>query len=111
LVKLQILRGKQRMLSNIIMPAANAAVATLGGAGTPSSGQNFLSLVNEALQDVSSTQAAAASAQAGVAAGVPGATISKALVASDRAEVAWNATVAVRNEIVSAYQSIMNMQF
>jgi flagellar hook-basal body complex protein FliE len=42
---------------------------------------------------------------------VAGATLPKALVASDQAEVAWNATVAVRNEVVSAYQSIMNMQF
>ena len=47
----------------------------------------------------------------GVAAGVPGATLSKALVSSDRAQVAWSATVAVRNEVVSAYQTIMNMQF
>jgi len=56
-------------------------------------------------------QSAATSAEAGYAAAVPGATLGKALVASDRAEVAWNATVAVRNEVVSAYSSIMNMQF
>jgi flagellar hook-basal body complex protein FliE len=68
-------------------------------------------MVNSALQNVSADQAAAASAQAGFAAGAPGASLPRALVASDRAEVAWNATVAVRNEIVSAYQSIMNMQF
>jgi flagellar hook-basal body complex protein FliE len=67
--------------------------------------------VNTALQGVSASQSAATSAEAGYAAGVPGATLGKALVASDRAEVAWNATVAVRNEVVSAYQSIMNMQF
>lgn len=72
---------------------------------------HFMSLVNEALQTVSAQQQAATTEEAGYAAGVPGATLSKALVASDRATVAWNATVAVRNEIVSAYQSIMNMQF
>jgi flagellar hook-basal body complex protein FliE len=37
--------------------------------------------------------------------------LAKALVANDRAAVAWNATVAVRNELVTAYQSVMNMQF
>jgi flagellar hook-basal body complex protein FliE len=99
------------MLSNIIAPAAGQAVAALGGGASATPAENFLGMVNQALQDVSATQGAAASAQAGYAAGAPGATISKALVASDRAEVAWNATVAVRNEIVSAYQSIMNMQF
>jgi flagellar hook-basal body complex protein FliE len=56
-------------------------------------------------------QAQASDAEQGVAAGTPGVTLGKALVGSDRAEVAWNATVAVRNEVVSAYQSIMNMQF
>ena len=49
--------------------------------------------------------------EAGFAAGVPGDTLAKALVASDRAAVAWNATVAVRNELLAAYQSVMNMQF
>ncbi len=78
--------------------------------GGPAPG-SFLDLVNGALQEVSATQAAAASAEAGYAAGAPGATIGRALVASDRAEIAWNAAIAVRNEAVSAYQSIMNMQF
>lgn len=72
---------------------------------------HFLSLVSNALQDVSAQQSSATNAEAGYAAGAPGATLSKALVASDKATVAWNATVAVRNEVVSAYQSIMNMQF
>jgi len=84
-------------------PQAAPAAAGPGG--------GFLDLINGALHEVSATQAAAASAEAGYAAGVPGATIGRALVASDRAEIAWNATVAVRNEVVSAYQSIMNMQF
>lgn len=72
---------------------------------------HFSSLISNALQGVSSAQASANTAEASYAAGVPGATLAKALVASDRANVAWNATVAVRNEVVSAYQSIMNMQF
>ncbi len=68
-----------------------------------------MSMVDSALAGVSAAQSTAASAEAGYAAGLPGASLGSALVASDRAEVAWNATVAVRNEIVSAYQSIMNM--
>ena len=72
---------------------------------------NFADLINSALQNVSSAQSAASTAESSYAAGVPGATLGNALVTSDRAEVAWNATVAVRNEVVSAYSSIMNMQF
>jgi flagellar hook-basal body complex protein FliE len=72
---------------------------------------SFLDMANTALKDVSSAQSAASTSEAAFSAGVPGATLGKALVASDQAEVDWNATVAVRNEAVSAYQSIMNMQF
>jgi flagellar hook-basal body complex protein FliE len=101
------------MLSNVLVQAASAigAAATSSASAASAPQGNFLDLVNSALKDVSATQKTAATAEAGFAAGVPGATIGNALVSSDQAEVAWNATVAVRNEVVSAYQSIMNMQF
>lgn len=98
------------MLTSISGLAAGGASGLSAASSTSATG-GFLDLVNHALQGVSGEQAAATSAEAGYAAGVSGATLGKALVASDRAEVAWNATVAVRNEVVSAYQSIMNMQF
>ena len=91
--------------------AANSAAAMPSNSAQTAQPGHFSSLVSNALQDVSAQQSAATSAEASYAAGVPGATLGKALVASDRATVAWNATVAVRNEVVSAYQSIMNMQF
>lgn len=101
------------------MIASTAAINAISSAANPVIGLDtnnqkpghFLSLITDALQNVSAQQSAATNAEAGYAAGVPGATLGKALVASDRATVAWNATVAVRNEVVSAYQSIMNMQF
>lgn len=88
-------------LSNMTAPLAGAPATTAGG--------NFMAMINGALQSVSSAQSAATTAEAGYAAGLPGASLGHALVSSDRAEIAWNATVAVRNEVVSAYQSIMNM--
>lgn len=88
---------------------AGAVVPTTAASGTPQPG--FLDTLNQALQSVSTTQGQATAAEAGFSAGVPGATLAKALVANDRAAVAWNATVGVRNELVSAYQSVMNMQF
>jgi len=93
--------------SNSVSP-----LPTLGGADAAASpAPGFLDMVNQALQGVSGAQAQAATAEAGYTIGAPGATLGKALVASDQAEVGWNAAVAVRNEMVSAYQSIMNMQF
>jgi flagellar hook-basal body complex protein FliE len=99
------------MLESVLSSLGAAAGIQAASGAAASTGANFLDLINGALREVSATQAQAASAEAGYAAGVPGATIGRALVASDRAEIAWNATVAVRNEAVSAYQSIMNMQF
>ena len=82
------------------------------GTGSPPSGdqQGFDATLKQALTDVSQSQAAASAAENAVAAGDPGASTSTALVLSDRAEIGWNAVVAVRNEVVSAYQTMMNMQ-
>lgn len=102
----------------IASPAAINAVSAASNAIAPQNkilekpqADSFSSMVSNALQDVSAQQYAATSAEENYSAGVPGATLGKALVASDKATVSWSATVAVRNEIVSAYQSIMNMQF
>lgn len=95
---------------NVLSAASNAIVPQNSTLQKPQA-DGFSSMVSNALQDVSNQQAAATSAEESYSAGIPGATLSKALVASDKATIAWNATVAVRNEVVSAYQSIMNMQF
>ena len=95
------------------LTSAQSFFSDAGGASaasSPGSG-NFLSLVDSALRSVTDTQNAAAAAESGYTVGASGATLGNALVASDKAEVAWNATVAVRNEVVSAYQSVMSMQF
>ena len=96
--------------------ALTSAQSLFGGTGSASAASSagsgdFLGLVDSALRSVSDAQNAAAAAESGYSVGASGATLGNALVASDRAEVAWNATVAVRNEIVSAYQSVMSMQF
>ena len=99
------------MLSTPVIQAVGTVTASAAGAASAPPPGHFADLVNSALQNVSAAQGAASTAESGYAAGLPGATLGNALVASDHAEVAWNATVAVRNEIVSAYSSIMNMQF
>lgn len=85
--------------------------ADLASSQTETNGSHFLDLIDTALQNVSTTQSQAAQAESGFAVGAPNATLGRALVTSDRAQIAWNATVAVRNEVVAAYQSVMSMQF
>lgn len=101
------------MLNALPVPALGslAGAVPVTSLATSSPQPGFLGTLNQALEGVSATQNQAAAAEAGFAAGVPGATLARALVANDRAAVAWNATVSVRNELVSAYQSVMNMQF
>ena len=97
-------------ISTILALASHATAPAASGSSVISTGaSNFFDMVNSALTNVSSAQRAATKAESSYAAGLPGATLGNALINSDRAEVAWNATVAVRNEVVSAYQSIMNM--
>jgi flagellar hook-basal body complex protein FliE len=83
---------------------------TATSSGTSGSASQFTGLLQNALSAVSQSQEGAAAAENAVATGAPGASTSTALVLSDKAELNWTALVSVRNEVVSAYQTIMNMQ-
>jgi flagellar hook-basal body complex protein FliE len=71
---------------------------------------SFIQTIHSALGATSAAQSQAQSAEAAVAAGKPGASTASALILSDRAEIDWSGVVAVRNELVSAYQTLTNMQ-
>lgn len=83
-------------------PGAGASAVSVGDAG-------FLHNINKALLGVSEAQGAAETQARALVSGAPGANLETAVVASARAKIDWNATVAVRNEVVNAYQTIMNM--
>ncbi|HYW93830.1 MAG TPA: flagellar hook-basal body complex protein FliE [Gammaproteobacteria bacterium] len=92
-------------IAHVRAPTAPGATAGSSQARAP----DFLSTLDHALSRVSDAQRQAGEATRAVASGAPGASLEKALVASDRAKVAWNATVAVRNELVNAYDTVKNM--
>lgn len=94
-------------LTSFGLHESDAVGAELTGA---QAGHSFLETVHSALNAVSRDQGAAAAAESAVAAGRPGASQATALVLSDRAELGLTAVVAVRNEVVSAYQTLTNMQ-
>lgn len=73
-------------------------------------GHGFMQTLNNALDQVSSAQKASGAADKALITGAPGASLEKAVVADARAKIDWNATVAVRNEVENAYNTIMNMQ-
>ncbi|TMV87880.1 flagellar hook-basal body complex protein FliE [Thioclava sp. BHET1] len=97
-----------------VLPISSFGVdhGSLAGAGVDDAAgsSSFLDTIHAALASVSAAQGAAAASESAVAAGTPGASQATALVLSDRAELGWTGVVAVRNEIVSAYQTLSNMQ-
>lgn len=70
---------------------------------------SFAQSLNQALENVSQAQHTSDMSNRAVVSGAPGASLEKAMEASAHARVDWNATVAVRNQIVNAYSTIMNM--
>lgn len=89
---------------------AGAAQPTAGANGSSAAANaEFGALLTKALDTVNLHQKAAGQAATQIETGDGGASLVKAMIASQKASVAFQATVQVRNRVVSAYQDIMNM--
>ncbi len=82
-----------------------AAAAGAQGANATS----FANVLKQGLDRVNETQNRAADVATKFEKGVPGIELSQVMLESQKASVAFRATVEVRNRLVSAYQDIMNM--
>jgi len=93
------------------VPAGNA-IGAIGG-GTPGVGSaaapGFQETLGNAIDKVSQTQANAGSLQQAFEMGDPRADLARVMVAMQQSQVAFRATVEVRNRLVQAYQDVMNM--
>ncbi len=91
-------------------PLSIAPVAAASGAGTtakPASGTGFAGLLQNALTGLAQSQAHANQA---IAAAMTGHTsVTAAMVAVTEAQASLDVATAVRNNVVQAYQTIMNM--
>jgi flagellar hook-basal body complex protein FliE len=83
------------------MPRADAA-ATVGG--------GFKTAMADALKEVSQSQLEASRLQREVALDNPAVSIEETMVAMQKAQIGFQATLQVRNRLVQAYSDIMNMQ-
>jgi flagellar hook-basal body complex protein FliE len=87
-------------------------LAKQGGASPTSVAQpsaEFGNLLSKAINSVNESQMESAALARQVEAGDGGVSLVKAMIASQKASVAFQATIQVRNKVVSAYQDIMNM--
>jgi flagellar hook-basal body complex protein FliE len=84
-------------------PASGAAAS--GGAAAP-----FADLLTDAVRNVSSLEDQARHTVDGLMTG-SGVDVHQAMIASEKASMAFEMALAVRNKAIQSYQSVMSMQF
>ena len=104
----QILAMRQQILerSNLLQDVHKASQTAPGGDATPAGG--FGAALNDALHGVAASQENAETLSAGYERGEV-TDIAKVMLARQEAGVAFEATLQVRNRLLSAYQDIMRM--
>ena len=90
----------------------NAAGQPLGtrAAAPVADGGSFRTAMADALKSVSASQNEATRLQREVALDNPRVSLEETMVAMQKAQIGFQATLQVRNRLVSAYTEIMNMQ-
>ncbi len=102
-----------------ISPMNNAAVRGVGGSdslratglrhGVGGVGSGFADNFKTALQSVSSAQNEATRLQTEVQKGNPNVSLEETMIAMQKSQIGFQATLHVRNRLVQAYTDIMNM--
>lgn len=91
-------------------PSIARPEALQGATGAAGSGNvSFANVMKKGLEAVNAAQSQASSLATRFERGEPGVELSHVMLESQKASVAFRATVEVRNRLVSAYQEIMNM--
>jgi flagellar hook-basal body complex protein FliE len=113
-------QGETMQLMMSAISAAVPALTSMGGAGatlggTPSAGQPtqaapFSDLLTDAVGQVNKLEDQATTAVTGLMSGT-GVDVHQAMIATQKASMAFELSLAVRNKAVQAYQSVIGMQF
>jgi flagellar hook-basal body complex protein FliE len=106
----QIRAHEMRMKGMGDVAAGPGIAPTPGAAGVGATqGGGFGSFMSNAIDNVSRVQNDAGQLQAAFEMGDPKADLARVMVAMQQSQVAFRATVEVRNRLVQAYQDVMNM--
>ncbi len=98
-----------------ISPLSSQALSGIGGAGAQRPGGasgvggGFADNLKTALQTVSKAQNEASQLQTQVQLGNPNVSLEETMLAMQKAQIGFQATLHVRNRMVQAYTDIMNM--
>ena len=83
--------------------------AAQGGFKTETVSNNFSNLLVRAIDNVNSAQQESSMLAGKIETGDGGASLVKAMIASQKANISFQATIQVRNKVAAAYHEIMNM--
>ncbi|BDM63799.1 flagellar hook-basal body complex protein FliE [Shewanella sp. NFH-SH190041] len=101
LAEMQVLKGE-------VAPSAGIAANPIQQINNHS-GEDFGALLAQAVGQVSQLQSHSAQMATALELGDPTVTLSDTVIAREKASVAFEATVQVRNKLVEAYKEIMSM--
>jgi len=100
---------QMKQMSKAAGVADIAAPAGQGIATSQPSSAGFGNMLTRAINNVNSLQQESAMMARQVETGDGGVSLVRAMIASQKAGIAFQATVQVRNKVASAYKDIMNM--
>jgi flagellar hook-basal body complex protein FliE len=89
---------------------ASAPFASASAASSKAGGSPFGDLLTDAIGKVNQLENQARTAVDGLMTG-SGVDVHQAMIASERASMAFEMALAVRNKAIQSYQSVMSMQF
>ena len=94
--------------AGIHTPVAGADMGT-NAVNNVGSGKGFSNLLVKAINNVNSAQQESSMLARNIETGDGGASLVKAMIASQKSSVSFQAAMQVRNKVASAYKDIMNM--
>lgn len=89
---------------------AGTGAASMTSAGGAQSAAPFADLMTDAVGQVNQLEAQAHAAVSGLMTG-SGVDVHQAMIATEKADMAFELALAVRNKAVQAYQTVIGMQF
>ncbi|TZF90707.1 flagellar hook-basal body complex protein FliE [Cognatilysobacter lacus] len=102
------IRAHQSRMNGMADIASGSAIGPTAGAA-PAAGSGFGTAMSNAIDNVSKVQNDASDLQRAFELGDPKADLARVMVSMQQSQVAFRATVEVRNRLVQAYQDVMNM--
>jgi flagellar hook-basal body complex protein FliE len=109
-IGMQVIATAAQAMPQLASPAATAARAGFGSGAQAAAPTPFADLMVDAIGQVNHLEDQANKAVTGLISG-SGVDVHRAMIATQKADMAFELALAVRNKAVTAYQSVIGMQF